>query len=118
MTERLHFHALEMAMAPHSSLLAWRIPGTGEPGGLPSMGSQTQLKRLSSSSSIPIPKDSTKECSNHWTIALVSHASDVMLKILQVRLQPYMNQELRDVQAGFRKGRLEPEIKLSTFVGS
>ena len=51
-TERLHFHALEKDMATHSSVLAWRIPGTGEPGGLPSMGSQswTWLKRLSSSS--------------------------------------------------------------------
>ena len=39
MTERLHFHALEKEMATHSSVLAWRIPGTGEPGGLPSMGS-------------------------------------------------------------------------------
>ena len=38
-TERLHFHALEKEMATHSSVLAWRIPGTGEPGGLPSMGS-------------------------------------------------------------------------------
>ena len=50
-TERLHFHALEKEMAIHSMVLAWRIPGTGEPGGLPSMGSQSQtwLKRLSSS---------------------------------------------------------------------
>ena len=39
MTERLHFHALEKEMTTHSSVLAWRIPGTGEPGGLPSMGS-------------------------------------------------------------------------------
>ena len=39
MTERLHFHELEKEMATHSSVLAWRIPGTGEPGGLPSMGS-------------------------------------------------------------------------------
>ena len=39
MTERLHFHALEKEMATHSGVLAWRIPGTGEPGGLPSMGS-------------------------------------------------------------------------------
>ena len=47
-----HFHALEKEMATHSSVFAWRIPGTGEPGGLPSMGShsQTRLKRLSSSS--------------------------------------------------------------------
>ena len=55
---------------------------------------------------IPVPeKDSTKECSNHWTIALISHASKVRLKILQARLQHYMNQELPDVQTGFRKGR-------------
>ena len=55
---------------------------------------------------IPIPKKSNvKECSNYCTIALVSHASKVMLKILQARLQQYMNRELPDVQAGFRKGR-------------
>ena len=47
----------------------------------------------------------SKECSNYHTIALFSHASKVMLKILQVRLQQYMNCELPDVQAGFRKGR-------------
>ena len=51
-TFTFHFHALEKEMATHPSVLAWRIPGTGEPGGLPSMGShsQTRLKRLSSSS--------------------------------------------------------------------
>ena len=55
---------------------------------------------------IPIPmKGNIKECSNYHTIALISHASKVMLKILQERLQQYMNQELSDVQAGFRKGR-------------
>ena len=55
---------------------------------------------------ITIPKkDSAKECSNYCTILLNSHASKVMLKILQARLQQYMNQELPDVQAGFRKGR-------------
>ena len=48
---------------------------------------------------------STKECSTYWTIALVSHASKVMLKILHARLQHYANQELPDVQAGFGKGR-------------
>ena len=54
---------------------------------------------------IPIPKKgNTKECSNYRTIALISHASKVMLKILQVRLQQYVNRELPDVQAGFRKG--------------
>ena len=46
-----------------------------------------------------------KECSNYCTIALISHAGKVMLKILQARLQQYMNHELSDVQAGFRKGR-------------
>ena len=55
---------------------------------------------------IPIPKKgNAKECSNYHTIALISHASKVMLKILQARLQQYMNHELPDVQAGFRKGR-------------
>ena len=55
---------------------------------------------------IPIPKkDNDKECSNYHTIALISHTSKVMLKILQARLQQYMNRELSDVQARFRKGR-------------
>ena len=56
--------------------------------------------------SVFIPmKGNAKECSNYHTIALISHASKVMLKILQARLQQYMNCELSDVQAGFRKGR-------------
>ena len=55
---------------------------------------------------IPIPKKGkAKECSNYRTIALISHASKVMLKILQARLQQYVNRELEDVQAGFRKDR-------------
>ena len=55
---------------------------------------------------IPIPKKgNAKECSNYNTVALISHASKVMLKILQARLQQCMNSELPDVQAGFRKGR-------------
>ena len=55
---------------------------------------------------IPIPKKgNAKECSNYHTIALISHTSKIMLKILQARLQQYMNHELPDVQAGFRKGR-------------
>ena len=54
---------------------------------------------------IPIPKKgNAKECSNYRTIALISHASKVMLKILQARLQQCVNRELPDVQAGFRKG--------------
>ena len=55
---------------------------------------------------IPIPKKGNpKECSNYHTIALISHASKVLLKILQVRLQQYLNHELPNVQAGFRKGK-------------
>ena len=73
-------------MATHSSLLAWRIPGTEEPGGLPSMGSH--------------------RVGYNWSnLAAATHASKVMLKILQARLQQYMNHELPDVQASFGKGR-------------
>ena len=54
----------------------------------------------------PVPKkDNAKECSNYCTIALISHASKVMLKILQASFQQYMNHEIPDVPAGFRKGR-------------
>ena len=61
---------------------------------------------LESSVFIPIPKKgNAKECSNYRTTALISHTSKVMLKILQARLQQYMNRELPNVQAGFRKGR-------------
>ena len=67
---------------------------------------------------IPIPKKGNpKECSNYHTIALISHASKVMLKILQARLQQYVNRELPDVQAGFRKAE-EPEIKLQISTAS
>ena len=67
---------------------------------------------------LPIPKKgNAKECSNYRTIALISHASKVMLKILQARIQQYVNCELPDVQAGFRKGR-GTEIKLPTSSGS
>ena len=66
---------------------------------------------------IPIPKKgNAKECSNYCTIALISHASKLMLKILQARLQQYVNCELPDVQAGFKKVE-EPEIKLPASVG-
>ena len=55
---------------------------------------------------IPIPKKgNAKECSNYCTVVLISHGSKVMLKILQARLQQYMNQGLPDVQAGFQRGR-------------
>ena len=50
-------------------------------------------------------KSNAKECSNYCTVALISHASKVMLQILQARLLQYMNQELTDIQDGFRKGR-------------
>ena len=67
---------------------------------------------------IPIPKKgSAKERSNYHTIALISHASKVMLKILQARLQQYVNREIPDVQASFRKGRGTIE-KLPTSAGS
>ena len=67
---------------------------------------------------IPISKKgNAKECSNYHTFALISHASKVILKILHARLQQYVNSELPDVQAGFRKGR-GPEIKLPTSTGS
>ena len=67
---------------------------------------------------IPIPKKgNAKEYSNYCTIVLISHSSKVMLQILQASLQQYMNHELPDIQAGFRKGE-ETEIKLSTSVGS
>ena len=63
----------------------------------------TGLKR---SVFIPIPKKgNAKKCSNYCTIAVLSHASKIMLKILQARLQQYMNHELPDDQVGFRKGR-------------
>ena len=71
-------------MATHSSVLVWRIPGMGEPGGLLSLG----LHRVG----------------HDWS-NLAAYASKVMLKILQARLQQYVNRELPDVQAGFRKGR-------------
>ena len=65
----------------------------------------------------PIPKrGNAKECSNYHIIVLISHVSKVMLKILQARLQQYVNHELPDVQAGFRKGR--GKIKMPTSAGS
>ena len=64
------------------------------------------LENLKNSFFIPIPKKgNAKECSNYRTVVLISHTSKVMLKFLQARLQLYVNRELPDVQAGFRKGR-------------
>ena len=73
------------------------------PGNLENPAMTTGLKR---SVFIPIPKKgNAKECSNYRTISLISQASKVMLKILHARLQQYVNRELPDIQAGFRKGR-------------
>ena len=67
---------------------------------------QWQLLNGKRSVFIPVPKkDNAKECSDYHIIALISYASKVMLKILQARLQQYVNRELSAVQAGFRKGR-------------
>ena len=73
------------------------------PASLENLAVATGLEKVSFH---PIPKKgNAEECSNYHTIALISHGSKVMLKILQARLQQYMNHELPDVQAGFRKGR-------------
>ena len=73
------------------------------PANLENSAMATGLEKVSF---ISIPKKgNAKECSNYHTITLISHASKVMLKILLARLQQYMNRELPDVQAGFRKGR-------------
>ena len=72
----------------------------------PSTSHEQWPQDLKRSVFIPIPKKgNTKECSNYCTIALISHASKVMLKILQARLQQYVNHEFPYIQAGFRKGR-------------
>ena len=109
-------------MATHSSIFALRFPWPEVPDGLSNLRDDA-VKVLHSvcqqiwktqqwpqdwkrSVFIPIPKKgNAKECSNYYTIAHISHASKVMLKSLQARLQRYVNQELPDVQAGFRKGR-------------
>ena len=76
-----------------------------------SRGGLTPFSPLSGLQEIPVTtredpkKGNAKECSNYRTIALISHASKVMLKILRARLQQYVNRELPDVQAGFRKGK-------------
>ena len=73
------------------------------PASLENSAVATGLEKISF---LPVPKKgNAKECSNYLTIALISHASKVMLKILQARLQQYMNRELPDVQVGFKKGR-------------
>ena len=72
------------------------------PANLENSAVATGLEKVNFHSS---PKEDAKECSDYYTIALISHASKVMIKILQARLQQYMTHELPDVQAGFRKGR-------------
>ena len=80
--------------------------------------SRQSASRWKRSVFIPIPKKgNAKECSNYSTIALISHASKVMLKILQARLQQYANRELPYVQLVLEKAE-EPEIKLLTSAGS
>ena len=73
------------------------------PANLENSAVATGLKKVSFYSNPK--KGNAKECSNYCTIALISHASKVVLKILQARLQQYVNRELPDAQAGFRKGR-------------
>ena len=72
------------------------------PANLENSAVATGLEKVSFHSN---PKGNAKACSNYHTIALISHASKVMLKILPARLQQYVNRELPDVQAGFRKSR-------------
>ena len=85
------------------------------PANLENSAVATGLKR---SVFIPVPKKGNdKECSNYHTFALISHASKVMLKILQARLQHYMNHELPDVQDGLENAE-EPDIKFPTSTGS
>ena len=126
----------EKAMAPHSSTLAWKLPWTEEPGNvnflyayLPSVyllhsicqqiwKTQHWPQDWKRSVFIPIPKKSNaKECSNYHTIALISHSSKVMFKILQARLQQYVNSELPEFKLVLEKAE-EPEIKLPTSAGS
>ena len=76
----------------------------------------TGLEKVNPHPTIP-KKGSTKEYSNHWTTACISHASKVMLKILHARLQHYVNQKLQTSKLGLEKAE-EPEIKLPTFAGS
>ena len=85
------------------------------PANLENSAVATGLEKLGFHSS---PKErQSKECSNYHTIYLISHASKVILKILQTRLQQYVSQKLQDVQAGLEKTE-EPEIKMPTSVGS
>ena len=95
-TERLHFHALEKEMATHSSVLAWRILGTVEPGGLPSMGSQSQtrLKRLSSSSSsimytVSFQTTEVKFYANYMESQVIIY-SHYTISFIKLSMHPYL----------------------------
>ena len=82
------------------------------------LGNSAVATGLEKSVFIPVPKKGNgKECSNYHTIVLISHASKVMLKILQAKLKQYTNRELPDVQAGFRKGRGTRD-QIATSAGS
>ena len=86
------------------------------PANLENIAVATRLEKVSFHSN-PREEQYQKKCSNYHTIALISHASKVMLKILQARLQQYVNCELPDVQAGLEKAE-EPDIKLPISAGS
>ena len=99
-TFSFHFHSLEKEMASHSSVLAWRIPGTAQPGGLLSMGSH--------------------RVEHYWcdlAAAATAQSCKEPLKIPQAKFQQNVNHEFPDIQAGFTKGR-GIEIKLSTPIVS
>ena len=86
------------------------------PANLDNLAVATGMEKVSFHSNLK--KGNAKECSNYHTIALISHTSKVMLKILQARLQQYVNGELQDVQALVLEKAEEPEIKLPTSTGS
>ena len=92
------------------------LENSAEATGLEKVSFHSNPKERQCQRMLKLPRNA-RECSNYRTIALISHASKVMLKILQARLQQYVNRELPDVQAGFRKAE-EPEIKLPTSAGS
>ena len=102
-----------MALQPHGLYNPWNSSGKNaevgslslpSPGDFPNPGIEPTSPALQADS-LPAEPQEKPKCSNSHTIALISHASKVMLKILQARLQQYVNRELLDVQAGFRKGR-------------
>ena len=95
-------------MATHSSILAWRTPGTGEPGGLPSMGSHRVGHNW---------RNLAPAAANYCTIALISHASKIMLKILQASFHSTWTANFQMFKLVLEKAE-EPEIKLPTSADS